>query len=53
MLGRQEEEPDKALMCEYGIWREFRRVVSSGHSKVCSTERGGSKPQCGQSRGIG
>jgi len=39
MSGRQEEESDKALMCEWGIWWESRRLVSSGHTKMCSTER--------------
>ena len=52
MLGRQEEESDKGSMCECGIWRELRSVVSSGHSKICSTERERSKPQCGQLRGM-
>jgi len=41
MSGRQEEEEsDKALMCEWGIWWESRMLVSSGHTKICSTERG-------------
>jgi len=39
MLGRQEEESDKASMCECGIWRELRRVVSSGHENMFYGER--------------
>ena len=39
MLGRQEEGSNKASMCECGIGRELRRVVSSGHSKICYGER--------------
>jgi len=27
-------------MCEWGIWWESRTLVSSGHTKMCSTERG-------------
>jgi len=40
MFGRQESESDKARMCEWGIWWESRRLVSSGYTKMCSTERG-------------
>ena len=40
MPGRQEKESDKASMCECGIWWEFRGLISSGHTKMCSTERG-------------
>ena len=40
MSGRQEEESDKASMCEWGIWWESRRLVSLGHTKMCSTKRG-------------
>jgi len=36
MSGRQEEELDKASR----IWWESRRLVSSGHTKMCLTERG-------------
>jgi len=40
MSGRQEEEEsDKASMCEWGIWWESRRLVSSG-IQMCFTERG-------------
>ena len=41
MSGRQEEESDKASMCEWGIWWEFHRPVSSGNTNMCSTEGGG------------
>jgi len=34
MSGRQEKDSDKASMCEWGIWWEFRRGLSSGHTKV-------------------
>ena len=41
MSGRQEEEEsDKASMCEWGIWWESRRLVSSGIQK-CVPRRGG------------
>ena len=40
MSGRQDEESDKASMCKWGIRWESRRLVSSGHTKMCSTERG-------------
>jgi len=50
-VGRQEEESDKASMCEWGIWWESRRLVSLGHTKMCSTERG-SRSQRGQERGM-
>jgi len=47
MSGRQKEESDKASMCEWSIWWESHRLVSSGHTKMCSTERGrgGSRSQ--------
>jgi len=46
MSGRQEEESNKVSMCEWRIWWESRRLVSSGHKKIGSTERGGgSQPQ--------
>ena len=48
MPGRQEQEQewDKASMCEWGIWCESRKLVSSGHTRMCSTERGdGSRRQ--------
>ena len=38
MSGRQEKESDKASMCEWEIWWESRRLVSSEHTKMCSTE---------------
>ena len=41
MSGRQEEKSDKASMCEWGIWWESGKLLSSGHTKMCSTERGG------------
>ena len=37
MSGRLEEEWDKASMCEWGIWRESRRLVSSGHTNAIRT----------------
>ena len=41
MSGRhEEEESHKGSMCEWGIWWEFCRLVSSGHTKICSRERG-------------
>ena len=39
MSGRQEEESDKASMCEWGIWWESRALVSSGQK--CVLPRGG------------
>jgi len=39
MLGTQEKESDKESMCECGIWRELRGVVSSGHENVFYGER--------------
>jgi len=39
------EESSKASMCEWGIWWESRRLVRSGHTKMCSTERGESRSQ--------
>jgi len=41
MSGKQKEEPDKASMCEWGIWWESRRPVSSRNTKKCSMKRGG------------
>ena len=41
MSGRQEQDSDKASMCELGIWWESRRLVSSRHTRMCSTERVG------------
>ena len=45
MSGRQAQESDKASMCEWGIWRESPRLMGSGHTKMCSTEKGGSRSQ--------
>ena len=39
MSGRQEEESDKASMCEWGIWRDSRRLVSSGIQKCVPRRR--------------
>jgi len=39
-VGETEQESNKASMCEWGIWWESRRLVSSRHTKMCSTERG-------------
>ena len=40
MSGRHEEESDKVSMGEWGIWWESRRLVSQGHTKMCSPMSG-------------
>ena len=55
MSGRQEEESDKASMCEWGIWREFREkgisvAVRTGErhevsEKVCMRQAGMPNPE--------
>jgi len=45
MSGRQEEESDKASMCEWEIWWESRRLVNLGHTKMCYMEEGGIRSQ--------
>ena len=42
----------KSIEVGVGIWRESRRIESSGYSKMCSMERGKSRPQWGQGRGM-